>query len=67
LQAYIKNNYEKTIIVKRFKTYVYVSLGEVGFSSGNNHVPREKELKLSREQLKPFFFGEQSCPLRKRT
>jgi hypothetical protein len=34
------------MIVKRFETYVYVSLREVGFSSKNNRVSKEKELKL---------------------
>jgi hypothetical protein len=39
------------MIIKSFKTYVPLgnlglSSGEVGFSLGNNHVPREKEFKL---------------------
>jgi hypothetical protein len=39
------------MIVKSFGTHVPsgnlgLSLGEVGFSLGNNHVPREKEFKL---------------------
>jgi len=41
------------MIVKNFGTYVALrnlglSFGEVSFSLGNNHVPREKEFKLLR-------------------
>ncbi len=40
LQAYIKNYYEMIMIAKKFKTYVF---------SRNNHVPKERKLKLTRE------------------
>jgi len=56
-QSLYKNNYEMTMIIKKFKTYVFLgnlglSLGkfivseEVDLSLGNDHVLGEKELKL---------------------
>jgi hypothetical protein len=37
--------------------------GDIGISHGNNHVPKEKEFKLSHgATLNLFFLWEQSCP-----
>jgi hypothetical protein len=54
------------MIGKIFETHGYVSLGKLAFPWGTIMSPGRRSLSYFREQLKPFFLREQSCPWRRK-
>jgi hypothetical protein len=52
-----KDIYEMVVVAKRFRTYVFsrylgFSRKEVHCSSGNNHVPEDKEMSFKEKEFK---------------